>query len=75
MLPYKFIDLKGSICNLDINVNFHENAPKQDYLTIGWLYDNYKPFENLFLWKRLKCRRRDSVTLITFVNRDRIKFH
>ena len=75
MLPYKFIDLKGSICYVDINVNFDENAPKQDYLTVGWLHDNYKPLENLFSWKRLKCRRRNCVTLVTFVNRDGIKFH
>ena len=74
MLPYKFIDLKGSICNVDVNVNFDDNAPKQDYLTIGWLYDNYKPFENMFSWKRLKCSIK-RCSGVTFVNRDRIKFH
>ena len=74
MLPYKFIDLKGSICNVDVNVNFDDNAPKQDYLTIGWLYDNYKPFENMFSWKRLKCSIKRCIE-VTFVNRDRIKFH
>ena len=73
MLPHKFIDLRGYICKVDIKVNLENDASEQNYLAIGWLYDNYKPFENMFLLKRLKCITR--CIGVTFVNRDRIKFH
>ena len=73
MLPYKFIALKGSICKVDIKINLENNASEQNYLTVGWLYDNYKPFENMFSWKRLNCSTRCSG--VTFVNRYGIKFH
>ena len=73
VLPYKFIALKGYICKVDIKFNLENNAPEQNYLSLGWLYDNYKPLENMFSWKRLKCITR--CIRVTFVNRDRIKFH
>ena len=73
MLPYKFIAFKGSICKVDIKVNLENNASEQNYLTIGWLNDNYKPYENMFSWKILKCITR--CIGVTFVNRDRIEFY